>query len=308
MGGGPVIHYQKGSPKFLLIDLTSVMIFGETCPLAERGYYAEDCTHRQIKLAVRVSKFDHQPLEHAIYHGNTNSIATVEELIPRLADFAIRDGTVIWDRGDTSHHTITTIERHGWKIMCGVPKSSKDARSIVATTEVPTLPGSLVPCKKSGDLYATKVTAHLFGKTRDVVVYLNIHKATRCLSERNRAIHEASLDLNRLQKTLKPMKKEELEKKLKMVLEDVSKYFLVNFIGTDDACRFDWVIDQELVNLAKHLDGNTCYMHRILRLMQRMLFRCICKKTMSRKHSGFLKPMRRFVTSGTGSNAGSGFI
>ena len=245
----------SGESEVLAYDLTSVLLFGETCPLAERGYNAEDSTHRQIKLAVLVSKFDRQPLGHAIYHGNTNSVATVEELIPRLADFAIRDGTVIWDRGNTSHRTITTIERHGWKILCGVPKSSKDAKSIVASSDIPTDPEFLVPCKKSGELYATKVTAQLFGMTREVVVYLNVHKATRCLIERNRAIHDASLELNRLGQSLKPMKKDELEKKIKAVLDEVSPFFNVNYVGSDDACRFDWEIDQERINLAKRLDG-----------------------------------------------------
>lgn len=241
--------------EFIAYDLTSVMVFGETCPLAERGYNAESSRHRQIKLAVLVSKFDKQPLGHTIYQGATSSIATIEDLIPRLADFSIQGGTIIWDRGNTSLRTITTIERHGWQILCGVPKSSKEARSIVARTEVPSNPLHLVPCKKSGEIYATKVTASLFGKERDVVVYLNVHKATRCLIARNRAIHEASIDLDTLKKSTGPIKKEELEKKIKGILEDVSHFFIIRFLGSDDACSFDWVMNEEYVNLAKNLDG-----------------------------------------------------
>jgi transposase len=245
----------SGESEILAYDLTSVMVFGETCPLAEKGYNAEDNRHRQIKLAVLVSKFDRQPLGHVIYQGATNSVSTVEELIPRLADFAIQDGTVIWDRGNTSRRTITTIERHGWRVLCGVPKSSKDARALVAGTEVHLEPGCLVPCKRSGELYATKVTGELFGKTRDVVVYLNVNTATKCLVERNRAIHDATRELERLEQAGRSMKMTELEPKIRAAIDEISSFFTITYGGGDDACGFTWEIDQDRLNLARQMDG-----------------------------------------------------
>ena len=109
----------------------------------------------------------------------------MEGIVPRLDDFAIKEGTLIWDRGNTSQKTVTTLERYGWELVCGVAKRSKEAINIVSTTDIfPNLENH-VPCGKKGHIYAIQKTAELFGEERNVVVYLNLDKSTRCLAERN---------------------------------------------------------------------------------------------------------------------------
>ena len=60
----------------------------------------------------------------------------------------------------------------------------------------------LIPYKNSGELYACKTNARLYGKNREVVVYKNVTKATKSLIKRNKAIYEISLDLNELKKIM----------------------------------------------------------------------------------------------------------
>ena len=47
-------------------------------------------------MGVLISKFDKLPISHQIYPGNFNDIITMEGIVPRLDDFAINEGTLIW--------------------------------------------------------------------------------------------------------------------------------------------------------------------------------------------------------------------
>ena len=71
-----------GEKEVIVYDLTAVKVFGDSCPLAERGYNAANSTEKQIKLAILISKFDKQPISQQIYPGNFNDITTMEGLAP----------------------------------------------------------------------------------------------------------------------------------------------------------------------------------------------------------------------------------
>ena len=100
-------HWRDSHPlplgeEVIAYDLTAVPYFGETCPIAANGYNASHSQDKQIKMGVLISKFDKLPISHNIYPGNFNDIITMEGIVPRLDDFAINEGTLIWDRGNTS--------------------------------------------------------------------------------------------------------------------------------------------------------------------------------------------------------------
>ena len=56
-----------GDEETLAYDLTTVLFFGVSCPLAELGYNPEKIRRRQVNLAALVSKHDKCPIAHFVY-------------------------------------------------------------------------------------------------------------------------------------------------------------------------------------------------------------------------------------------------
>ena len=244
-----------GKSEMLAYDMTSIIVYGDTCPLTKKGYNAEKSRHQQINLSLLVSKQDSYPLGHQVHPGNHASMTTMQSLLPRLSDFSISEGTIIWDRGNTSQKTIETLERNGWKVICGVPKISADVKRIIKTTEVPETVEYLVPCKKKGELYATKIKAQFYEKDREVVVYRNITKAAKSVIRRNKALHEISLELNKLKKENKYSKQGDLEKEINKILHGWKSCFSVKYPEDESIVDFEWEINSEKIEEAKASDG-----------------------------------------------------
>jgi transposase len=245
----------KGTDEILAYDMTSLLTYGKTCPLLEKGYNAEEWRHQQINLSLLVSKHDNQPLAHEIHPGNHASMTTMQHLMPRLCDFAISQGTIIWDRGNTSQKTVTATERLGWKIICGIPKISKDAKNIVIETEVSESPANLIPCKKSGELYACKVKAQIFGNLKNVVVYRNVTQAAKSLVKRNKAIFEINEELKVLKIEQRFSSQKELQVELKRILNGYYSFFDLQLLQEDGKVDFSWSINEERLAEAKGMDG-----------------------------------------------------
>ena len=245
----------KDASEVVAYDMTSIIVYGDTCPLVKKGHNADEGKHQQINLSVLVSKYDHHPLTHRVHPGNHSSMTTMQELIPRLSDFAIKEGTIIWDRGNTSQKTVTTLERHGWKVICGVPKISNDAKKMVQNTDIPENQENLVPCKNVGELYAVKIRAQLLGKEREAVVYRNVTKATGRLIKRNRAIHEISGELNQLKENIYVKTQNLLHDKISKILEGWKSFFIITMPADGETVNFEWKLNNERMEDARAMDG-----------------------------------------------------
>lgn len=245
----------KNTNEILAYDMTSLIIYGNTCPLANKGYNAEEGKHQQINLSLLVSKYDQHPLAHQVHPGNFSSMTTMQELMPRISDFAIKDGTIIWDRGNTSKKTVTTLERLGWKVICGVPKISREVKEIVENTNIPETPDNLVPCNKTGELYAVKVRSQMLGKMREVVIYRNVSHATRSLVKRNKAIFEISEELKHLKEELQVNSQRELHIIIVRILGGWSSFFVITFPEDEKVVDFQWSIKQQRLETARAMDG-----------------------------------------------------
>ena len=243
-----------GEEEVIAYDLTAIPFFGDTCPLAANGYNASHSQDKQIKMGVLISQFDKLPISHQIYPGNFNDIITMEGIVPRLDDFAINEGTLIWDRGNTSQKTVTTLESYGWELVCGVAKKSKEAINIVKTTDIAPNLENHVPCGKKGHIYAIQKTEKLFGKERNVVVYLNLEKSTRCLAERNYKLNEISDKLKRLQDNKDDLSPYSIRKMVDFVLKDYKKFFEIRWAESEKPC-FTWEINHEERILAEKTAG-----------------------------------------------------
>lgn len=245
----------KGESETLAYDMTSTITYGTTCPLSEKGYNPEEWRHQQINLSILISKYDHQPLAHRVHPGTHTSMTTMQHVIPRLSDFAIHNGTIIWDRGNTSKKTVQELEGMGWKVICGIPKISTEAKNVVMMTDIPENPEFLVPCKNTGELYARKVQANLYGKIRELIVYKNVTKAAKSLVRRNRAIYEIANDLTRLKEKPIFTSQKDLKNAVKSILNGWNSFFVIEFPADENVVDFAWSVNQKRVEEARAMDG-----------------------------------------------------
>ncbi len=243
-----------GEKEVIAYDLTAVKVFGDSCPLAERGYNAANSTEKQIKLAILISKFDKQPIAQQIYPGNFNDITTMEGLVPRLDDFSISEGTLIWDRGNTSKKTVETLEKYGWNLICGVPKKPKEVLELIRDTEVLPNLENHVPCGKNGYIYAIKKSATFYGKERNAIIYLNLDKSTRCLTERNHRLSEINEKLTKLQEKCDGVSLKTVKKEVDVILSKHRRFVDLEWLDTESP-YFNWSINHEEQKLAEKTDG-----------------------------------------------------
>ena len=245
----------KNENDILAYDMTSMITYGHTCPLAENGHNSENWRYQQFNLSLLVSKYDNLLISHLIHPGNHTSMTTMQHLIPRLSDFSIHDGTIIWDRGNTSKKTVLAIESLGWKVICGIPRISNEAKDIIMMTQIPEIPEFLVPCKNTGELYACKIQARLYSQDREVVVYKNVTKGTKSLIRRNKAIFEITQDLDRLKENLLFKSQNELKSKIKGILNGWSSFFSIQFPDDEKKIDFSYVLNETRIAEAKSMDG-----------------------------------------------------
>jgi transposase len=189
---------KPGEYETVAYDLTSVLFFGVSCPLAELGYNTKHIQQLQINLGLLVSKHDKCPISHFIYNGSRSSISTIKNLVAQLKNTDIQPGTLIWDRGNVSKDYVDIVESADWKLICGIPKTSKEVKKIIEDTEVPISPDSFARKSKMGHIYAIRTSGMLFGEKRSVVVYVNQERRTSKINEQNEVLAYIGEKLNAL--------------------------------------------------------------------------------------------------------------
>ncbi len=178
----------EGEKEVLAYDLSDVLFFGVTCPMAEVGRNPDHQARPQVNLAVVVSRRDRMPLLHFVYHGKRNGAGTTRNLLVELQKGGISPGLLIVDRGLLNARMVEEVRGMEWHLLGGVSKSSKDVQAILDTVRVRERPETFAAKTRLGGLYAVKVRAPLWKGEREVVVYTNAEKAQREREERNEAL------------------------------------------------------------------------------------------------------------------------
>jgi len=230
----------SGDKETLAYDLTSVLFYGVTCPLAELGYNTKGAKRRQVNLALLVSKSDAYPITHLVYNGSRNTASTVKNLLSHLEKHTIEPGTIIWDRGGVSKDHVKNVESSGWKLICGVPKTSNDARKIIEGTGVALNPATFIQKGRSGHIYAMKTKGQLFGCDRSVVVYVNQERRASETNIQNEALAEIKKELDALCEKGKDWTEAKLHKKIKKIVGPWGDYIHTAVKRKSNGPRIDW--------------------------------------------------------------------
>ena len=57
---------------------------------------------------------------------------------------------------------MSMIKLAGWKLICGIPKSLKEVKNIIDSTDVPLNPATFVHKSRTGHIYAIRMRDQIF--------------------------------------------------------------------------------------------------------------------------------------------------
>lgn len=244
-----------GQKEVVAYDLTTILFFGTTCPLAELGYNPKHIKQRQVNIALLVSKHDKAPMAHFTYNGSRNSSSTVKNLLARLLDSAIPPGTIIWDRGNVSKAHVQAVEKSNWDLICGIPKTSKAAKKLIFDTAIPRNPVTFVRKSKCGSIYAKKVRGNLYGRKRETVVYLNPKRQTTDADSRNQSLSEIGEELDALSERGADWSEKKLHAAIKQIVGKWGKYVQTRVSRKTEGPRVKWKYLDRTLDRASNSDG-----------------------------------------------------
>ncbi|MGP8320695.1 MAG: IS1634 family transposase, partial [Methanosarcinaceae archaeon] len=246
---------EPGETETVAYDLTSVLFFGISCSLAELGYNAKHITRHQVNLAILVSKFDKYPISHFIYNGSRNGLSTIRNLVTQLKDTGIEPGTIIWDRGNVSKEHVDMIELAGWKLICGIPKTSKKVKNIIKSTDIPLNPSTFVHKSRTGHIYALRTRKQLFDKKRSVVVYINQERRTNKINAQNEVLADIGQQLNALSEEGKGQSEAHLHKAIKTIVGSWEDHIFTRVKRKGNGPCIEWMYKNQVIAASEHSHG-----------------------------------------------------
>nr|AAU82818.1 transposase [uncultured archaeon GZfos1D1] len=246
---------KPGETETVAYDLTSVLFFGISCSLAEFGYNAKHVKRFQVNLALLVSKLDKYPISHFVYNGSRDSLSTIRNLVTQLKDTGIEPGTIIWDRGNVSGEYMGMIELAGWKLICGIPKTLKEAKNIIDSTDVPLNPATFVHKSRTGHIYAIRTRDQLFDMERSVVVYTNQERRTSKINAHNEVLAYIGEELNALSEKGKDWSEASLHKAIKTVVGSWDDYISTRVKRKRNSPRIEWKYKSQEIAAAERSYG-----------------------------------------------------
>ena len=241
--------------EILAYDLTAVLVYGNTCPLVEKGYNSRHSRQHQINLTMLISKKDNYPLAHCIFPGNFSSLSTVQSFFVRINEMGLQPGTIIWDRGNTTKDTILTTERFKWKIITGIPKNTTEVKDILASIAVPMHMDNMIPLQKNGELYAIQTVTPLFGSDRKVTVCLNPDTVNNDIHERNLALRMIREELKTLELSCSGDSASSIQMKVKKIIHGWTRFVTYTVKEEKSGYSLIWSFNEECIRKAANSDG-----------------------------------------------------
>jgi hypothetical protein len=245
----------KGEKEVVAYDLTNVLFFGVTCPIAEVGHNPDHQARPQVNVGVVVSRHDHTPLFHFAYRGNRNGGGTVRNLLVQLQSAKLPPGLLIVDRGIMGKRFVEEARGMGWHLLGGLSKASNEVRAILDATEVPETPTSFVKRSKTGGIHAVKVRARLWDAEREVVIYTNADKAVADRVERNEALSRIGEALTTLSTKGADWSEAKLHAAISEVVGDWKEFVQVRVKRGGATPRVAWEYRDREVKRAARQDG-----------------------------------------------------
>lgn len=255
-----------------LYDLTSTFFYGKSDRLKKHGYSRDYMPHlAQVVIGLALTKDDGFPIKHWVHPGNTTDVKALPKDAVEFRKIYTEYGiTLVFDRGPLSEKNVRILDGLVYDFICGLKRSLVIVKDIIREAkekddfeELKKVTGE---DDEEGMVYGTVMEKELWGKQRKVVVCYSEPLAQTEKHSREKAIEEANIDLEELQKKTEKRKysHDSIVIKLHDILEGVTKYFDTEIIDhpkstdlsihkTDEAKKMDqrkfrW-IDEKIESL-----------------------------------------------------------
>nr|MDO9538092.1 IS1634 family transposase [Thermoplasmata archaeon] len=258
----------------LYYDITSTYFEGVKCILAKYGYSRDKKVgKKQINVALVVTRKYHFPLFFKVYEGNTLDQDTVSDVLKILKEgFNITRCTLVWDRGMATEKNIRRADRARHKLICGLIGSECAVRDIILS-----VPDEDILKKKNqvrdldnGDaIYAMARETSIYGKKRNIVVYINTQIQRDSRQKRETKLRRARAKLGIYRCKLENghyTKMDKVVSHVKECVKGVSKYFEPEYKIEDGRISIDWAWKKDKLEEAVRLDGKFAIMSSDLQL------------------------------------------
>ncbi len=245
----------KGELEVLAYDLTNVLFFGVTCPIATAGRNPDHQQRPQVNVGAVVSRYDRMLWRHFVYRGNRHGIGTMRNLLVELQRARVTPGLLIVDRGLMGRDVVEEVRGVGWHLLGGLSKQLKEVRQILDSVEVPETPTTFVHATRTGAIYSAKARASLWKSEREVVVYTNAEHAMDDRTERNRALSDIGTALTTLSEKGKDWSEGKLHVAIEEVLGEWKDYVQVRVRRGGATPRVAWSYRDRVMKAAARRDG-----------------------------------------------------
>lgn len=223
----------KNQRRIVAYDLTDVLFFGVTCPLAELGYNAKAEARLEVQVGVALERYDRMLDWHGVFPGSRHDSTTVRNLLTGLARAGLPPGHLVWDRALTSRDHVRAVRAARWHLIAGLPRSLSAVKGLLDHMQVPTTHHTYAKrTRNGGAAYAVATAAKLWGPKQEampVVVYVNNDKAARDLNDRQEGLAEAVQALEALNQepAAKSLPEGELRKRVKAITGPWARFLRV---------------------------------------------------------------------------------
>lgn len=245
----------QGETEALAYDLTSVLFFGVTCPIATPGRNPDHQQRLQVNVGAVVSRRDRMLWRHFVYRGQRNGIGTMRNLLVELQRAKIAPGLLIVDRGLVGKAIVEEVRGVGWHLLGGISKSTKEIRTILDAVKVSETPSTFLRPTRGGAIYAVKARVPLWKEEREVTVYTSAARAMEDRSERNLALSNIGKALDALSEKGKEWTERKLHEAIVEVLGEWKEFVQVRVRRGREGPRVVWSYRDRAIREAARQDG-----------------------------------------------------
>ena len=165
--------------KGLVYDVTNTYLYGNKCQLGKLGKSKEGKSGNPlIQIGLVTTQKNGIPVFHKTFSGNIHDSRTLLDLSDGFANYGLRGGIFVYDRGVFSERNLNEINSLGWDTLCGITLRRKEKdiiREMIKLNSIIDVSNRIkLP---SGILYAQSVN-HNVGKVKGrLVVCYNQRRA-----------------------------------------------------------------------------------------------------------------------------------
>ena len=245
----------KGEKEVMAYDLTNVLFFGVTCPIATPGRNPDHQNRLQVNVGAVVSRHDRMLWRHFVYRGNRHGIGTMRNLLVELQRAKVPPGFLIVDRGLGGREIVQEVRSVGWQLLGGLSRTAREVRAILDIAKLREDPSTFVQKTRTGAIYAAKVRVKLWGDEREVVLYTNAEHAMDDRVERDRALSEIGKALETLSEQGAEWTEGRLHAAIEKVIGEWSEFVQVRVRRGGATPRIAWSFRDRAVKAAARRDG-----------------------------------------------------